>query len=253
MENINLKNNLLKIGFSEHDAEVYLALIKKSPCTAGPIITATKFHRNVVYTSFSHLISRKLVSESEKSGKKLFSLTSPQFLIEDYKNKVDLVKETVKEISNLLPKEKQEITIHEGNEEYLALLTGIIKSMPRGSVKYVLGTGGEKFMEYTMRLIWKKYHKVANVQGVNIKMLSYESQRCSIEPDISNETIYDIRYLPDNIENPAGVHIYPAVNTILNIIYSDEKTPVTAIKIKNSALTQGYLNLFNNLWKIARK
>ena len=108
-------------------------------------------------------------------------------------------------------------------------------------------------MQQTMRPIWEAYHAVAREQDIRIHMLAYTSQRTALESDIANNTLYTVRYLPDEIENPAGIHIYPAIGVILNIIYSDNTTPVTAIKIKNSALTEGYLNLFKNLWKMGVK
>ena len=84
-------------------------------------------------------------------------------------------------------------------------------------------------------------------------MISYESQRKEIDLDKHSKKIYEIKYLPNKIENPSGLHIYPKANTILNIIYSDSSTPVTAIKIKNDKLVKGYLNLFNNFWKMSKK
>ena len=107
-------------------------------------------------------------------------------------------------------------------------------------------------MAETMRPIWKKYHRVAKEQGIRIKMIAYESQRAAIATDVGNEGMYEVRYLPDNIENPAGTHIYPEVGVMLNIIYSTEDRPVTAIRIKNDDLARGQLNLFKNLWKMAK-
>jgi|GEM_PF-1779201 len=248
----NIKSNLEKLGFSAHDATVYLALLgTKEPIIAGPIISETGLHRNIVYTSLEHLLARKLVAERAIRGKKHFSIASPTVIKDEFARKALLAKETRQTITEAMTHDAQEITIHSGNEEYLALLTGILSSMPKGSDKYVLGTGGEAFMRTTMRPIWKHYHKVAEAQEIAIHMLGYESQRGAIEPDIAGLDYYDVHYLPNEIENPAGLHIYPSVGIVLNIIYSDKNTPVTAIKIKNKALTEGYLNLFKNLRKMA--
>ena len=80
-----------------------------------------------------------------------------------------------------------------------------------------------------------------------------QHQKKALEQLVREIPIYQIRYLPSNIENPSGIHIYPEAKTVLNIIYSDENSPVTAIKIKNPAVVQGYLNLFNSLWKIGEE
>lgn len=243
-----LKENLINLGLTNNETDVYLALLELKIASSGPIIKKTQLHRNVVYTSLSHLVKKRLVSEKSVRGIKTFSIVEPDSFTSDFEQKANLAKEVEKDILAKIPQKNQEITIHQGNEEYLQLLTGLLRSMPEGSTKYVIGTGGEDFMRETMRPIWKKYHKVARNKRINIKMISYESQRSSIEEDVHNESMYEIKYLPDMIENPAGVHVYPEADTILNIIYSDSKNPVTAIKIKNEALVKGYLNLFNNLW-----
>lgn len=248
----SLHSNLLHLDFSPHDAQVYLALLKKGPCAAGPLISETKLHRNVAYTSLDHLIGRKLVSETQRNGRKLFAIAEPSVLEEEFSQKSLLAKDIQKEIRALQSRKIPDITVHQGNIEYLSLLSSNINRMPKESTKYVLGTGGEEFMRSTMLPIWKKYHEIAHARKIKIKMLSYEPQRSAIEPHIKKESIYEIRYLPANIENPAGIHIYPNIHTVLNIMYSNHTTPVTAIKIIDEALTQGYLNLFHNLWKIAQ-
>lgn len=248
-----LKNGLIELGFTTSEAMVYLALLETGKTTAGPIISKTQLHRNVVYTALDHLLARKLVSEQTSRGVKNFALSVPLQLNIEFTEKAKIAKQLTEAITLKLSGNIQEITVHEGNEEYLALLTGIIKSLPRGSTKYVIGTGGESFMEATMRPIWKKYHEVAKSQGIKIKMLAYAHQRDILRNDVSKEKIYEVRYLPSDMENPAGVHIYPEAQTVLNIIYSDASTSVTAIKIKNLALVNGYLNLFHNLWKGAKK
>jgi hypothetical protein len=80
-------------------------------------------------------------------------------------------------------------------------------------------------------------------------MIAYEQQKQFIEDDIKKHgDMYRIKYLKEKNENPAGIQIYPKLNTVLNIVYSDKNNSVVAIKIKNKKLTQSYLNLFHQLW-----
>lgn len=251
--NMNIKNSLLNLGFTANDAEVYVALIKIGASTADSLIKETGLHRNLVYTALTHLVARKLATEQTVKNKKHFSPNTPQFLIDEFTEKTNIARDVAEEIEKSIPKDKQEITIHQGNDEYLKLLTSLIKRLPKGATKYIMGTGGDEFMKNTMLPIWKKYHNVAFAQEIKIKMISYEDQKSSIEAPANEAGIYEIKYLSSNTENPAGIHIYPEVDTVLNIIYSDSSHPVTAIMIKNRALTQSYLNLFNNLWKTAKE
>jgi sugar-specific transcriptional regulator TrmB len=252
MAYLQLNSYLKSLDFGENEVKTYSKLLELGQSTAGPIIAKTGLHRNIVYTALEHLTLRKLVSEAQVKGKKFYSINSPTILEQEFKEKAEAAKAFAGSVQELLKAPIQEITIHQGNDEYLSLLSGLIKNLPKGSTKYVLGTGGEAFMENTMRPIWKKYHKVAHEQEIKIKMLGYESQRQAIDPDIKPEGMYEVKYLPNNIENPSGLHVYPEIDTVLNIIYSDNTKPVTAIKIKDKSLVQGYLNLFNNLWSQAQ-
>jgi hypothetical protein len=197
-------------------------------------------------------VDRKIVTVQIIKSKKHFIANDPQFLIEEFTEKDILAKAVAKEIRKSIPKDRQEITIHQGNDEYLKLLTSLLKRLPKGATKYIMGTGGEAFMENTMIPIWEKYHTVAFSNDIKIKMISYNKQKSSIKPLADEAGIYNIRYLASSTENPAGIHIYKELDTVLNIIYSDDRQPVTAIMIKDKALTDSYLNLFNNLWKTAR-
>lgn len=248
----SLEMRLLELGFTANDAKVYLALLKHGPCNAGPLITETEFHRNIVYTSLEHLRVRKLVTEKIIRGRTQFAVTDPIRLADEFQEKAFLAKELSHELHARLTIAPQEITVHQGNEEYLSLLTSTIKSLPKGATKYVLGTGDESFMKETMLPIWEEYHQTARAQKLMIRMIGYEPQRKAIQPWIKKEGIYEMKYLPANLENPSGMHIYPDASVVLNIIYSNEQAPVTAIKIRNEALTKGYLNLFENLWKMGK-
>lgn len=247
-----IKTMLLSLGLSEHESTIYLEIARLGIVTSGPLIKNTGLHRNVVYTAIEHLVAQKYVTESQIRGKMQFSITDPVMIRDAFQEKLETAKEVALRIAQISQRQPQEISVHEGNEEYLRLLTNLIRQLPKGGVKYVLGTGGAEFMNLTMKPIWKHYHKVAQEQGITIRMIAYVSQRQALAVATEEEGIYEVRYLPDNIENPSGVHIYPEADTILNIVYSSAKHPVTAIRIRNEDLAHGQLTLFKNLWEIAK-
>ena len=247
-----LETRLLDLGFSANDAAVYLALLQHGPCNAGPMITETGFHRNIIYTSLEHLRARKFVSEKTVRGRAQFAVTDPARLVDEFAEKATLAKDLSQELRSRLSVTPQEITVHQGNEEYFTLLSGVMKALPKGATGYVLGTGDQVFMQQTMLPMWDEYHRVARARALKIRMIGYEPQRKALEPWIKKEGIYAMRYLPANMENPSGIHVYPEAGVVLNVIYSTATQPVTAIKIKNAALAKGYLNLFENLWKMGR-
>lgn len=237
------------LGFSSNEIDVYLALLGKKSATGGEIIKQTGFHRNVVYTSLNHLINKKVVCEKSKNKKKYFVPETLDYLEQSISEQVEICKIANNEIKNNLSEDNNSITVYEGNDEFLRLLLSLLNKLDIGGRKYILGAGGEEFMEETMRSIWKKYHKKAEERKIKINMIAYENQKDALLKDIEkNKSLYEIKFLQGQDKNPSGIQIYPQLNTVVNIIYSDSKTNVTAIKIVSSKLTQGYLNLFNSLW-----
>jgi sugar-specific transcriptional regulator TrmB len=245
---LNIQKDLKILGFSDNESMIYSLLIDKKQAPAGDLIKETSFHRNVVYTALNHLINKKLVSEKVKNGKKFYVPEAPKILLQQIEEQTKTCESLIKKIDESLTEDSEGITVYEGNDEFLKLLLSLLNDMKPGDEKYILGAGGEEFMEYTMRPIWKKYHKKATEQKIKISMIAYENQKDSLTKDINPyKKMYSIKFLKGRDENPAGIHIYPSLNTVLNIIYSDKNQPVTAIKIKNKKLAQGYINLFQNL------
>ncbi|MEN9921530.1 MAG: Sugar-specific transcriptional regulator TrmB [Candidatus Parcubacteria bacterium] len=245
----NIQKDLKILGFSENESSLYSLLIDKKEAPAGDLIKETGFHRNVVYTALNHLINKKLVSEKIKNSKKFYVPEAPKILLEQIREQSQTCESLINKIDESLTEDSQGITVHEGNDEFLKLLLSLLNEMRPNDEKFILGAGGEDFMEYTMRPIWKKYHQKAIEQKIKISMIAYENQKDSLVKDIEPyKKIYSMKFLKGKDENPAGIHVYPHLNTVLNIIYSDKNQPVTAIKIKNKRLTQGYINLFKNLY-----
>ena len=65
-----LTQQLAKLGFSENEAGVYLALIELGKARAGKIIRITGLHRNLVYQALEKLAS-KIGFKAKTEGSKL--------------------------------------------------------------------------------------------------------------------------------------------------------------------------------------
>ncbi|MCB0358987.1 MAG: hypothetical protein KDD44_05110 [Bdellovibrionales bacterium] len=252
MSDKKLLQSLLALDFTDNDARVYLSLLELGPCAAGPLIKQTQFHRNVVYTSLDRLIARKLASARIVRGTKHFAATDPQRLAEDFSDRAKIAKAAARELAHRKTALAQEITVHQGNDEFLSLLLSTIRSM-RGGTGYVLGAGGEAFLQHTMLPIWEPYHREAERLNITIRLVCYENQREEIEPHTKTTSIYRVRYLDQGAMNPAGIQFYPSLDLAFHVIYPDESNPVTAIRIVNRALVGGYKNLFDHLWKIGSR
>ena len=67
-----LKNDLISLGLSEMEANVYLSCVELGSATVLEIARKTKVHRTTVYNTVQGLVDKKLFSESVRGKKRIF-------------------------------------------------------------------------------------------------------------------------------------------------------------------------------------
>lgn len=152
----------------------------------------------------------------------------------------------VPQIKNLQKKEKIQITIYEGQEGFITAIKNASLDMPKRGTIYVIGAGGPKWRDVFGNQL-NKYENMRYAKKLLRKMLVYENLRGKLDKIYGRE-YEEIRYLPDEFDNPIGTTVYGQKTLIL--VYSD---PPMVIEIINKEVRENILNYFNLLWKIAKK
>lgn len=75
-----MQENLKKLGLSENEARVYLAVLGLGPSMASAISKQAQVKRPTTYLALEHLINLGLVSEIEDSKEKMFKAEDPDKL-----------------------------------------------------------------------------------------------------------------------------------------------------------------------------
>lgn len=240
-----LEGKLIKLGFSDNEAKIYLSLLEIGFCTSGPLIKETGLHRNIVYETLDKLISRNLVSTTIKRGKKHFRPLSPEKILLEEKSRFDLAKTVVPELNKLKIKEKQEITIYEGKEGFQNAHLDSVNQMPKNSIIYAMIAGGRRWTENMDRMV-KKYDQIREKNDIGKKLLALETQKKELEIQ-KNRPLLEIRFLSEIFNNPASIAIYNNVSLIM--VFGQ---PVFVIMIKNDQVAQSFKQYFALLWKQAK-
>ena len=95
---------LEKIGLTESEIKVYLALLRLGETTAGPIVDEAKVTRSKIYDILERLKNKGLVSHIIKDSTKYFSAADPSNIL-DYLNKKEIeIEDQKKLVQRLLPK-----------------------------------------------------------------------------------------------------------------------------------------------------
>ena len=131
-----IENELKKLGLSEKEIKVYLALLELGEAAVQKISQKSKVNRATTYVILEGLAKKNLVSEIEKEGKTLYGAQDPEFLFNLFKLQEQEIKEKETEFKKVLPElkaifnlapHKPKVRFFEGKEGLLAIQEDFLK------------------------------------------------------------------------------------------------------------------------------
>jgi len=240
-----MQKELEKIGFTPNEARVYLTLLELKESPTGPIIKKTGLHRNIVYESLDQLVRKRLVRETVQKGKKCFAILDAQPLIHSAEEELETAKIIVESVRKKVTSQAPLVTVYEGQDGWQTAYRRVLKSLTIGDRIVAFGAGADKWVAATGDF-FITYERFCREHKIQYHMIAYEWQRGELEAHPS-KLLTEIRYLPEKIVLPASTEIFP--DRVFVQIYSD---PVVLIEIVSNAVTEGYLQHFQSLWKVAK-
>src|SRR3989338_10061299 len=105
MENkhAQLKINLQSFGFSEKEADVYVALLELGKGTVTKISLQAGINRTTGYDILGSLVNKKLVSVSGKEPKQEYAAEPPRAVTEYLKRQIAQTEERIKRAEGIIP------------------------------------------------------------------------------------------------------------------------------------------------------
>lgn len=241
------KQTLIKIGLSNNEAYIYLALLNLGPSLVSKVVEKTGINRTNIYDRIERLIDKGLVSYVIKNNRKYFCAAEPKRLLrflEEKKEKVEeekkLIRELLPELEKIKPAPKNErIEVFEGKEGIKTILEDIIESRQN-----ILTYGSEGNFSKILKFYFTHYLKKLEKSKINMKVIfNYDDTKKPFEWKFA-----EIKYIPKEYKSPTETTIYG--DKVVIFILTEEPR---AILIKSKATAEAYTNYFNLLWKIAKK
>ena len=127
-----IENELLELGLSKKEQQIYLVLLGMGPSAVIPIAQKTGINRTTVYFLINELTKKGLVTSVESSGKTLFSVEPPEKILE----LIDTQESLAKDQLLALKKKKERI------EKIMPELIGLTAMSPRPRVRFFEGKQG---------------------------------------------------------------------------------------------------------------
>lgn len=232
-----MKEQLISIGFSDKDAEIYLALMKLGRANLAEIMKKTSIERRTIYDVLERLIQKGWASYFEENSRKYYLATSPEIILKDLEQKNKEFEKIIPELTALNEKSSEaKVEILKGVKGLRTIFLDIIHSK---ETHYAFGNiapfisdekytpAVKEFLEYLEgrgikeRIIYPKGEPIKKIKGGQYKEINK-----SLIP-------------------PTPTIIYG--NTTSQFIFTD---PITIIKTTSKEITDTNRKYFDTFWRM---
>lgn len=243
---------LEKIGLTNGEISVYLAMLRLGQTTAGPIVDESKVTRSKIYDILERLKNKGLVSYITKESTKYFSAADPNTILHYLENKereIQAKKISVKKIlpelmlQQKLAENKKVAEIFIGMKGLENAFNALISEFDSKEIYYAFGAGkGENISQ--IQLFFSRLHKKRQEKKVKAKIIFNESSKGLFESQEKSRLV-EAKYLLES--TPAAINIYKDFTLIA--ILNEE--PI-AFLIKNKETADSFREYFKMMWKLAK-
>jgi len=248
-------NLLRKIGLTESEIKVYIALIRLGTSSKGNLIKESKIAPSKIYEITDKLIDKGLCSTIIKNGVKQF-MGAPPVRIRDYlRKKQEEILQEEKELEKIIPKlqshydnipESVKVEVFIGWKGMETVYVNLLEMAKKNEKVYIIGAGTGK-EEKKLDMFYTKHGRMAFKKGLKIKIIFNESARNYVKKIEKNlKKTYNKRFLFDY--TPTEILIFIDMTAI--IFRRDE--PIT-ILIKDKGTSDSFRKYFEELWNISKR
>jgi sugar-specific transcriptional regulator TrmB len=234
-----LKDELIKFGLSQTEADVYILVAQQANIKAGEIIKELNLHRPLVYRALESLVKNNMISEFQNKIGKSYSINDPVFFQSKANEKLVLAQNIESQIKSLNSQiqTQNEVILFRGQQAILDFINLVIETK---KTWYVIGAVfGMRQPEFEIHIPHFK-EKFSKLKIKSKVIAKFGSQNFSWTPEELTKT----KILPKDFTNsPIVVHIFG--DYVCHTIW---EKPETVIIIKNRAIATEYIKYFELLW-----
>jgi len=242
---------LKKVGLSPTEAKLYLRLLKNGASDVKTLVESTGLYKTNTYEALERLCKKGIISKIVEEKKRVYHVQKPESFIEFIEKKKRELEEQSKIVKDLA-KNIESMKKNANSAETAAVFRGIsgvrqiYSEIINEKLDYLVFGSPKESDELIGDYYWQNLHLKQKEHHVKAKAIFHKSLRNWKEKIDSN--ILDLRFFDEKFESLTETTIYGS--KVAFVIWSD--IPWVII-IDNSHLADSYRQLFNMLWKIAKK
>jgi len=238
---MELEAVLQHLGLNEKQAKVYLAVLQMGKGSVPAISVKAGTKRPTTYLLLEELRMKGLVMLLSRKAKVLYTANSPEQLLEEQREKQQLIKANMPELMAMFntKKEKPKVTYYQGGESVVKLYDEIFKEKEI-DIFASLGAIPKELLAKAE----KHFADIAKNQTSVRELL--QSDQSSVEYLNENKRqqgIHQIKFAPKEC-------LFPTDNIIFGnklAIFSFKDEPM-AVVIESSDVAQTYKSMFEIVW-----
>jgi sugar-specific transcriptional regulator TrmB len=247
---------LRKLGLTEGEIKVYLALIRLGETTSGPLVDESGVSVSKVYTILDRLAKKGLASHIVKQKTKHFKAADPNRLLVYLQEKEAEIKQQEGALKELIPTlELQQQTavttetaqVYDGLRGLQTARERTLKIMNEGDEMWIIGIARTPY-DGMMNQFFKQYHRRRYEKGIKCRYLYNEYARKPMGELSATYPNSEVRYLPEGVITHAWMEIYADTVTI-----GINKGKSFSVVITNQEVANSFKIYAKLLWSLGKK
>ncbi len=237
------KIHLYPLGFSEKEADVYLALNTFGPSPASTLARMTNIKRTSMYDILNGLLSRNLIVTFKQGTTTFYAIDDLNKILHQEKEKVRLAETAVKQLSaERATQEGIPINHYMGEENYREMYEDILRANPKEIMawlhldKFYNALDPVKEEEWTRRRI---------KQGVYAKLMLLDTPLAREFRKTDEECLRTTLLIPKDYEFNANCFLYEG-----HVMLFDADKSITGIRINHASIYNLQKQIFEMTWKL---
>jgi len=242
----NLSQIIQKLGFSENESKIYLALLELGAANVSDIAEKSKVKRTSCYVILEELLKKSLITKTKLKGKTQYLAESPERLLKIAQEREEILKTFMPQFQSLynLSETKPKIKFYEGQAGYISICEDSLER----SGNEILFIGNLDNLHEVVTTEWDNRvyipTRVKNNKHIRIATLESESMKNLQKKDL--EQLRQIRFLPEGTKFDASMFIY---GDTISIISSEKE--LMGLIIDSKPIAQMAKSMFEFIWPTA--
>jgi len=236
---------LQKLGLSERESAVYLALLRSGQMGVSEIARKSGLYRTDVYEALSRLKEENLVLVAPKGKYHVYKAASPKLLEKKFLELSDHFDETINELALLHHQPAQarpQVTYVEGQKGITGIHDDIVTTLKKGDTYLRYSSAIVRGEEKRQNYLSKKYRLMRDVKQLERKVITNVANKAGKHPRLERE----IKVVPPDFD----LFEY----NISQIIYGDKVAVIdynteTGVIIENPAIAKFQAKIFQLLFR----